>query len=308
LLDHKEEIKSLEFSEDSSRLAASKFGGAIVWQISGQPKEIARCTVDNDYVQEVHFAGGNQWLVTAGQSEIQVWDTEATPLKAVVLPESGGAYRAVLALKDELVVSALGQVWRWRDQTLVAKLSGLDAPFFSMAVSPQGDKVAVGTTNGKVHVWWLNTEAHKTFDQGGLISSVTFSPDGNSVASASSNRTAQIWDLTGEHKALTFEHPDKVESIAFHPSGDTVATVGRDRSVRLWSTYWLYTSSPIELGGLNGSGSRLAFSPDGSYLVAGGFEPLARLWPLNALNPGAQVFYGSSYGAYELVTASDTPH
>jgi WD40 repeat protein len=306
--DSKEEIYSLEFSKDSTRLAATKFGEAIVWQISGRPTEIARCAVGNDYVYEAHFAGGNQWLVTAAGSGIQVWDTETTPPKAVVLPESHAAYRAVLAAKDEFVVSALGHIWRWRDHTLVAQLPGVDK-FFSMAVSPQGDKVAFGTSEGKVHVWWLNTKEHKTFDQGGLIESVTFSPDGNGVGSASSNRTAQIWDLTGQHKALTFEHPGEVRSIAFHPSGHTVATVGHDRRVRLWSTYWLYTPSPTELGGLtgNGDGSHLAFSPDGSYLVAGGFEPLARLWPLNALNPGAQVFRGSSYGAYESVTPSNNP-
>jgi WD40 repeat protein len=90
-------------------------------------------------------------------------------------PESNGAYRAVLALKNEFVVSALGQLWRWQDQTSVAKLFGADEKFFSMAVSPQGDKVAVGTTEGKIQVWWLITKAHKMFDQGGLITSVTFS-------------------------------------------------------------------------------------------------------------------------------------
>lgn len=309
-LAHDQEIQALEFSADSTRVSVSKFGDVRVWDIAGPPKEIARCAVDATFVYGAHFAGGGRWLITTSQAGIRVCDSQAPSVLGPLLAESDGVYRATLASGGELVVSARGHVWRWRDGTLVRKLPGFDGSYFSMAASPKGDRVAVGTTEGKVHAWRLDTGAHEVFDLGGLIGSVAFSPDGNSLAAASSNRTARIWDLTGQNEPLTFEHPDEVRTIAFHPTGQSVATVGRDRRVRLWSTYWLYTSNPVVLDGLtgDGGGDQLAFSADGSFLVGSGFEPIARLWPLNGLNPGVQVFRGSHYGAYESLAANPAAH
>lgn len=303
-LDHRQEIQSLQFSADSSRVAASKLGDVRVWNISGPPREIARCAVDNTFVHGVLFAGGGRWLVMTSQAGIRVCDIEAPDKLSPLLAESAGEYRATLASDGELVVSANGRVWHWRDGSLVRKLPGMDGQFFSIAASPKGDRVAVGTVEGKVHVWTIGTGAHDVFEIGGLIGSVAFSPDGTALAAASSNRAVMIWDLTGQNKPLIFKHPDEVTIVAFDPTGQFVATVGRDRLVRLWNTYWDFTPLPIVLDGLTADGENLSFASDGSFFVGSGYEPIARLWRLNGLSPGVQVFQRSRNDGYSSLAAS----
>jgi WD40 repeat protein len=297
-LDHKQEIQALVFSADSMRLAASKFGEFQVWDLSTKPRTVAHTEGIGDFVHDLRFASDPRWLVSSGGG-IRVWDTQANPPVSVLLPESKGL-RIVLAMNGELVVSDAGYVWRWRDRQLVRKLPGIEEPF-SLAVSPQGDKIAIGSSTGEVHVFWLASDEQKLFHHGDFISSVAFSRDGNTVASASWNRTVQLWDLTGKQEPLRYEHNGKVDALAFSPIGDHLATAGSDKRLLMWGTYWYYTAAPILLGGHDGDGSvtHLVFSPDGSFLVSGGFEPLPRLWRLQQLTPGVDVFRGSSYGRFE---------
>lgn len=215
----------------------------------------------------------------------------------------------MLASGGELVVSAQGRLWRWRDHKVNARLPGFDDGARLFTSSAQGDKLAAGTDAGKLHVWTLGSMAHQVFEQGGPVEAIAFSPDGASLAAASRGRLVRIWDLTGHNKHRVFEHPGEVETIAFHPSGQTLATAGADGRVRLWSTYWDYTAAPVVLDGIAGGGraNSLKFSADGSFLIAAGFEPIARLWPLAALNPGVQLLRGSQYGSYEAMAAGNAP-
>lgn len=215
----------------------------------------------------------------------------------------------MLASGGELVVSAQGRLWRWRDHKVNARLPGFDDGARLFTSSAQGDKLAAGTDAGKLHVWTLGSMAHQVFEQGGPVEAIAFSPDRASLAAASGGRLVRIWDLTGHNKPRVFEHPGKVETIAFHPSGQTLATAGADGRVRLWSTYWDYTAAPVVLDGIAGGGraNSLKFSAGGSFLIAAGFEPIARLWPLAALNPGVQLLRGSQYGSYEAMAAGNAP-
>jgi WD40 repeat protein len=294
------EIHGLQFSADSKRLAATLFDEVRVWDISGRPKQIARCTGRDQFVYDALFTADSRWLISSSGSGIRVWDLKAQPPLGELLPDTKGL-RAVLAMNGDLVVSDAGYVWRWRERQLVRQLPGIDGNSVSLAVSSQGDKVAVGTSKGDVHVWWIATEEHKVFHHDGFIPMVAFSPDGNSLASASWNRTAKLWDLTGKEQEITYEHDGQVEAVAFHPSGNQLATIGADRRLRVWGTYWLYTPAPMVLGGHDGNSAaqHLVFASNGTFLVSGGYEPLPRLWRLNQLNPGVNVFRGSSYGPVE---------
>jgi WD40 repeat protein len=300
-------IQQLVFSADSKRVAASHFDEVRVWDVSAGPRVIARCTGHKQFVYDVLFTADPHWLISSSGSGLRVWNLQGASPVGELLPESKGLH-AALAMNGEWVVSEAGYVWRWRDRRLIRKLPGIESGYVSLAVSPQGDKVAVGTSSGDLHVWWLATEEHKVFHHGGFIPQVAFSPDGSSLASASWDHTAKLWDLSGKEKTVTYEHDDKVEAVAFHPSGQQLATLGQDKRLRAWGTNWLAPGGPMVLGGHDGDGaaSQLVFSSDGSFLVSGGYEPLPRLWRVSQLNPGVVVFDGSSYGQFESLAVNVT--
>ena len=66
------------------------------------------------------------------------------------------------------------------------------------------------------------------------INSVAFSPDGTRLASGSSDNTVRLWDVSTETSIAAFEHSDSVFSVAFSPDGMTLASASQDNTVILW--------------------------------------------------------------------------
>jgi WD40 repeat protein len=109
------------------------------------------------------------------------------------------------------------------------------------------------------------------------VRDVAVSRDGSRVATGGGDHLVKLWDIeTGENLLTLQGHRGYVEAVAFSPGSDRWATAGHDGRIRLWGL------SGEVLGGIEAPAaqgqerpflSRLAFSPDGSTLLA-----LARKW------------------------------
>jgi mono/diheme cytochrome c family protein len=159
------------------------------------------------------------------------------------------------------------------------------APALGVALSPQGDRVAVGQgalltlhdltrTNGPVFV---QPEAHP---EG--IQSVTWSPDGKIVATGGFRRI-RFWDAdTGNpHGEWTNGLVGRIQALAFAPDGGTLAVAdgveGRAGRVRLIA--WQDPSRrPVSWKAHADAVFDLEFSADGSRLVTAGGDHRVRVW------------------------------
>ena len=98
---------------------------------------------------------------------------------------------------------------------------------FSVAFSPDGKVLAVGTAVGQVRLWrvadgqpLLTCKGHS-----GAAWSVAFSPDGRLLASGSNDQTVRLWDVnTGQCLKKLSEQINWVSSVAFNPDGRLLAS------------------------------------------------------------------------------------
>jgi WD40 repeat protein len=155
----------------------------------------------------------------------------------------------------------------------------LHSPVWSVAFSPDGDRLASSTISNEV---WLMDGAHgvRTLLLGGrmhAVRSLTFSPDGRFLAIGGPGRVVRLVDTssTSDLGELEPEGADNASQVAISPDGRYLAAGGSSGTVTIWDRH-----GRRRVGALAGrlAITALGFAPDGSTLAAGDETGRVRLW------------------------------
>ena len=160
---------------------------------------------------------------------------------------------------------------------------------YAVALSASGRLLATGTTAGEVTLWDLSTitlpAAIAKLSVPGGIDALAFTPSGDRLAAASGTGRVDQWSLR-ETSAPTALPPLNVPghpslgSVAYSPNGHAIATVGGTGALAVWNLTGARprlvtrrTVAPSQM-------TTVAYSPDGSTLVAGAHNATLWHWPV----------------------------
>jgi WD40 repeat protein/transcriptional regulator with XRE-family HTH domain len=151
----------------------------------------------------------------------------------------------------------------------------------SIDLSPDGQTVAVGDSNGNIYLWNISTiQLLDTFSgHKGWVWSVAFSPDGRTLASSSSDSSVRLWDVqSGSCLQVLTDHKGCVWSVSFSADGQQLASCSDDKTVRLWN---LQGQCLRVLKGHTQSVYAVHFAPDQQTLASSSNDTTIRIWDVS---------------------------
>jgi cytochrome c len=152
-----------------------------------------------------------------------------------VLRFHAGAVNAVAFLKDGRMATAGADariaIWTAGRQQPDRVFDGHGAPIVSLAVSPDGARLASASWDHTVRIWSLGDGAQQVLEgHAQNVNGVAFTPDGRSLVSVGYDRELRLWPLAGgTPNVSTLASP--LNAVAVAPDGEIV-TGGADGKLR----------------------------------------------------------------------------
>lgn len=154
---------------------------------------------------------------------------------------------------------------------------GHDRDIWDVAISPDGTRLATSSSDGTARLWDLATGEQLLVlaPQAGPLETLDFSPDGKYLLTSAGDGAAYFWDAATGEEVRTF--PGQGGDAVFSPDGTRVASNGGpDFKARIWDAATGETLH--ELSGHTDFIPRIAYSPDGKYVLTGSVDQTARVW------------------------------
>jgi WD40 repeat protein len=294
--EHESPVWTLAFG-GSTRLAASTLSGEVevTTLATGQAWRLRRESWS--HFRSLAFSPGGRVLAIGGLwAGLQFWDLvegiEQEPLR-----EATEAVRSVTFAPDgtKLAVGtwklgnqpAMVTVWEWPTRRRLAELGDFPGSVNVLAFSPDGVRLVVGDSSGKVRLWNLGTgrELARWQPHDPPIIGLAFSPDDRLIATSShADRDIRLWDASSGGPRGTLRVPPGVAAVAFSPDGTLLAIARGDGIAAL-----LDVASGRQVGAFrvpSGSLQAVAFSEDGRLLATGGSDGSVRLWKVDTMLKG----------------------
>lgn len=161
---------------------------------------------------------------------------------------------------------------RSADEPKPLVIDGKDVIYWSLAFSPDGKILAIGTQDDGIELRAPKTgKKLATLETDESPEALVFSPDSQILASGSNDGSVRLWDVkTGKPKSVLQDKAGIIDTLAFSPDGQKLAASDFDKTVRIWDV--MKEKVVVKFALESEWATVVMFTPDGTKLVIGTAE------------------------------------
>ncbi len=324
----------IALSHDGGTLAIGRLDGTITAVSLANGAVTTLTGPDSQAVEGLAFTPDGTRLVSAGDDRlILIWDARTGTLEETLTGHAGPVHGMATDGGTIYTSSLDGTIFAWDltqtrgfgHQFTAGKGDDLgdpvDLPAEAFALAPDGRSMAVGQTDGTVHVWDISSFPYRLAREikgilaPGGVTSLAYTPDGRTLLAADlKGHFVLVNTFSGEYRPVK-GFTGTVTGATFSPDGRFVAATqqscspdGCKSALGLWVVANARMVHPLmKMPG----GGPLAFSPNGRTLVVptGGLAEVidVRAWKVvRRIQPDADGFAAFSPDGRLLATTGGT--
>jgi eukaryotic-like serine/threonine-protein kinase len=287
---HSDYIWSVAWSPDGAYIVScSQDGTAQVWTASNGKRQLSTRShispaIADDFAKAVVWSPTSKQILTGFQDgTAESLDIVNRQLSAVYRGDASWSANAVAWSPNGKYIA----VGRFDNTVIIYEANGGKALLtynghndgvIALAWSHDGKRIASGSSDGTAQVW-RSSDGHPLLinkNHGNDVRSVSWSPDDTRIVSGGWDGTAQVWDSTTGHTLLIYQKHTggMVNAVAWSHNSRYIASGGNDVYTHIWEAangniLQKYYTFPI---------FSLAWAPDDSRIVTGGYNKIALVW------------------------------
>ena len=243
---------------------------------------------------------GKQILSSGDDGTIRLWDIATRKevnnfpgekvSSGVVYPVTGVAYSPDGKTFISGQKTSLPKLWDIALGKVIKRVSQKTAGVYSLAVSPSGNLIALGTY-GSISICDANSskEILIPISRTSPIIAVKFSPDSQTLVAVADNQEISLWDTNSGTKIRNFDIHNYQKDVeyatdaSFTPDGKTLITGGFNKDpyqgiIKMWNAndgtliHTIIDGQSVDC---------IAISHDGQKLATGNFDHTVKIWEIS---------------------------
>lgn len=284
-------VRSVVYSDDGQRMySAGSDGRLLEWNMADGKRKPVEIYAQDQLNRVVNISSDERFLALGTDDNhillIDLKNKEANP-KSIAGHRGGTIFDLVFLPDGGFISSGVDSRILLHNSNGTIEIATLPSRAKSLAVSPDGKKLAAGQQDGEVKLFDLTSEDFKQTkvvfrkgdDKNNSINALHFSHKGDLLAIGDDRGNVTIWNLEAKEKSgpTLGGFKSGITDVHFSPDDNLIAASSRDFTVRMWDLENVYDLPTVydDHGDWVWS---LDFHPDGEHFITGSADGIIRLY------------------------------